>query len=341
MTFKPLIAITLGDPSGIGPEVVAKALMRPGIYERMKPFVIGTVREMEAAARLTGSTIRVTSIESPADVNGQPDLIEVLNADGYEDAEFPIGENSVKSGRASHAWVERAARLCIDGEVDAMATAPVNKESWQMSGSLDLGHQEVFRRLTGSDYVATMLVSGDLRCMHLSTHKSLRDACDYVTTDNVLRAVRLTNEHFNRWGFPKPRIAVAGLNPHASDNGLIGREELEEITPAVAAARSEGIDATGPHPSDSVFNKAIAGEFDVVVVMYHDQGHIAIKVHGFEESISVNLGIPFIRTSVDHGTAFDIAGKNLADETGMIEALGMAAVLATRSAPADAAAMSG
>ena len=341
MTFKPLIAITLGDPSGIGPEVVAKALMRPGIYERMKPFVIGTVREMEAAARLTGSTIRVTSIESPADVNGQPDLIEVLNADGYEDAEFPIGENSVKSGRASHAWVERAARLCIDGEVDAMATAPVNKESWQMSGSLDLGHQEVFRRLTGSDYVATMLVSGDLRCMHLSTHKSLRDACEYVTTDNVLRAVRLTNEHFNRWGFPKPRIAVAGLNPHASDNGLIGREELEEIAPAVAAARSEGIDATGPHPSDSVFNKAIAGEFDVVVVMYHDQGHIAIKVHGFEESISVNLGIPFIRTSVDHGTAFDIAGKNLADETGMIEALGMAAVLATRSAPADAAAMSG
>ena len=341
MTFKPLIAITLGDPSGIGPEVVAKALMRPGIYERMKPFVIGTVREMEAAARLTGSTIRVTSIESPADVNGQPDLIEVLNADGYEDAEFPIGENSVKSGRASHAWVERAARLCIDGRVDAMATAPVNKESWQMSGSLDLGHQEVFRRLTGSDYVATMLVSGDLRCMHLSTHKSLRDACEYVTTDNVLRAVRLTNEHFNRWGFPKPRIAVAGLNPHASDNGLIGREELEEIAPAVAAARSEGIDATGPHPSDSVFNKAIAGEFDVVVVMYHDQGHIAIKVHGFEESISVNLGIPFIRTSVDHGTAFDIAGKNLADETGMIEALGMAAVLATRSAPADAAAMSG
>ena len=341
MTFKPLIAITLGDPSGIGPEVVAKALMRPGIYERMKPFVIGTVREMEAAARLTGSTIRVTSIESPADVNGQPDLIEVLNADGFEDAEFPIGENSVKSGRASHAWVERAARLCIDGEVDAMATAPVNKESWQMSGSPDLGHQEVFRRLTGSEYVATMLVSGDLRCMHLSTHKSLRDACDYVTTDNVLRAVRLTNEHFNRWGFPKPRIAVAGLNPHASDNGLIGREELEEIAPAVAAARSEGIDATGPHPSDSVFNKAIAGEFDVVVVMYHDQGHIAIKVHGFEESISVNLGIPFIRTSVDHGTAFDIAGKNLADETGMIEALGMAAVLATRSAPADAAAMSG
>ena len=334
MTFKPLVAITLGDPSGIGPEVVSKALLRPGIHERMRPFVVGTVKDMEAANEMTGSPARVQSIGSPAEAAGEPELIEVLNSDGYETTDFPVGEHSVLSGRASHAWVERAARLCIDGAVDAMATAPVNKESWQMSGSHDLGHQEVFRRLTGSDYVATMLVSGELRCMHLSTHKALRDACDYVTTENVLRAVRLTNEHFAKWGFPTPRIAVAALNPHASDNGLIGSEELEEIAPAVEAARSEGIDATGPHPSDSVFNKAIAGEFDVVVVMYHDQGHIAIKVHGFEESISVNLGIPFIRTSVDHGTAFDIAGKNVADETGMVEALNMAALLATRSNPA-------
>ena len=339
MTLKPLVAITLGDPSGIGPEVVSKALARPGIYERMRPFVIGTVKDLEAANRLTGSPTRVKSIDSPAEAVGKPEFVEVLNVDGYETTNFPIGENSINSGRASHAWVERAARLCIDGAVDAMATAPVNKESWQMSGSPDLGHQEVFRRLTGSDYVATMLVSGELRCMHLSTHKALRDACDYVTTENVLRALRLTNEHFVRWGFPTPRIAVAGLNPHASDNGLIGREELDEIAPAVEAARSEGIDATGPHPSDSVFNKAIAGEFDVVVVMYHDQGHIAIKVHGFEESISVNLGIPFIRTSVDHGTAFDIAGKNVADETGMVEALNMAALLATRSKSPGLAAM--
>lgn len=339
MTRKPLIAITMGDPSGIGPEVVSKALRRPGVHERMSPFVIGTVKEMEAANRLTGSPARVKSIASPAEAVAGPDVIEVLNVDGYETTDFPTGENSVDAGRASHAWVERAARLCIDGAVDAMATAPVNKESWQMAGSSDLGHQEVFRRLTGSDYVATMLVSGELRCMHLSTHKSLSEACEYVTTENVLRAVRLTNEHFARWGFPTPRIAVAGLNPHASDNGLIGREELDEIAPAVEAARAEGIDATGPHPSDSVFNKAIAGEFDVVVVMYHDQGHIAIKVHGFEESISVNLGIPFIRTSVDHGTAFDIAGKNVADETGMVEALDMAALLASRSVSTGAVAL--
>ena len=338
MKTKPLVAITMGDPSGIGPEVISKALLRPGVHEQMRPFVIGTVKDMEAANGLTGSPAGVRPIDSPAEAVGAPDVIEVLNADGYETTYFPVGENSTDSGQASHAWVERAARMCMDGAVDAMATAPVNKESWQMSGSPDLGHQEVFRRLTGSDYVATMLVSGDLRCMHLSTHKALRDACDYVTTENVLRAVRLTNEHFARWGFPAPRIAVAGLNPHASDNGLIGREELDEIAPAVEAARSEGIDATGPHPSDSVFNKAIGGEFDVVVVMYHDQGHIAIKVHGFEESISVNLGIPFIRTSVDHGTAFDIAGKNAADETGMVEALNMAALLAARSASTSAVA---
>ncbi len=335
MTFKPLVAITMGDPSGIGPEVVSKALTRPGIYERMRPFVIGTASGMESANRLTGSPARVIPVGSVAEAAGAPGVIEVLNVDGYETVEFPVGEHSIEAGRASHAWVERAARLCIDWTVDAMATAPVNKESWQMAGSADLGHQEVFRRLTGSGYVATMLVSGELRCMHLSTHKALRDACDYVTTQNVLRAVRLTNEHFVKWGFPAPRIAVAGLNPHASDNGLIGREELDEIAPAVEAARSEGIEASGPHPSDSVFNKAIAGEFDVVVVMYHDQGHIAIKVHGFEESISVNLGIPFIRTSVDHGTAFDIAGKNVADETGMVEALNMAALLAVRSATAS------
>jgi 4-hydroxythreonine-4-phosphate dehydrogenase len=199
-----------------------------------------------------------------------------------------------------------------------------------MAGFEDTGHQEVFKRLTGSGYVATMLVSGGLRCMHLSTHKALREACDYVTRANVLRAIKLTDSEFKNWGFEKPRIAVAGLNPHASDNGLIGREELEQIGPAVADARSAGVNATGPVPADSVFNQAINGRYDVVVVMYHDQGHIAIKVHGFEESISVNLGIPFLRTSVDHGTAFDIAGKGVADETSMIEAIGLAVALSTR-----------
>jgi len=167
--------------------------------------------------------------------------------------------------------------------------------------------------------------------MHLSTHKPLADACAFVTRANVLRAIELTQDHFVRWGFPNPRIAVAALNPHASDNGLIGHEEQTEIAPAVADARARGIDATGPHPADSVFNHAIDGRYDVVLVMYHDQGHIAIKVFGFEESITVNLGLPFIRTSVDHGTAFDIAGKGIADYTSMVEAVKLAHALTTGS----------
>jgi 4-hydroxythreonine-4-phosphate dehydrogenase len=207
----------------------------------------------------------------------------------------------------------------------------VNKEAFQLAGITDTGHQEVLQRLSGAGDVATMLVSGKLRCMHLSTHKPLRDACLYVTRENVLRAIRLTHDHFTGWGMPAARIAVAALNPHASDNGLIGREELDEIAPAIADARALGIDATGPHPADSVFNQAIGGRYDVVVVMYHDQGHIAIKVHGFEHSVTVNLGLPIIRTSVDHGTAFDIAGKGVADETSMVEAIGLAASLAAGS----------
>jgi 4-hydroxythreonine-4-phosphate dehydrogenase len=294
------------------------------------PIVVGTVAVMSEAAGLVGLKAAVRAISSPSDASGEPGTIDVLNVDGFEETKFPPGEHSVESARASHAWVERAAGLCIGGEVDGMVTAPVNKESWHKAGFEDTGHQEVFKRLTKSGYVATMLVSGRLRCMHLSTHKSLREACDYVTRANVLRAIRLTDTEFKKWGVARPRIGVAGLNPHASDNGLIGREELDEIAPAVEDARKEGIEASGPVPADSVFNQAINGKYDVVVVMYHDQGHIAIKVHGFEESVSVNLGIPFLRTSVDHGTAFDIAGKGVADETSMVEAIKLAVALATR-----------
>jgi 4-hydroxythreonine-4-phosphate dehydrogenase len=328
--IRPTLAITLGDPSGIGPEVVAKALKRRETYEQAVPVVIGTVAVMTDAARLVGLEARIRAIKAPGEAAGSAGTVDVLNVDGFEETKFPTGKHSVESARASHAWVERAAHLCMQGDVAGMVTAPVNKEAWHMAGFEDTGHQEVFKRLTSSGYVATMLVSGRLRCMHLSTHKSLREACDYVTRANVLRAIRLTDAEFKNWGFQRPRIAVAGLNPHASDNGLIGREELDQIAPAIADARSSGIDATGPVPADSVFNQAIAGKYDVVVVMYHDQGHIAIKVHGFEESISVNLGIPFLRTSVDHGTAFDIAGKGVADETSMIEAIRLAVALATK-----------
>ncbi len=299
----------MGDPSGVGPEVVAKALAKDEVKALAELSVIGSAQVLfDTWDRLGLSGAPPATTEIP----------------GLPDGSFPVGALSVDSARAAHGWIEHAARECLAQHADAMVTAPVNKEAFKLAGITDTGHQEVLQRLSGAPHVATLLASGTLRCMHLSTHKSLAEACKYVTRANVLQAIELTHEHFVRWGMPAPRIAVAALNPHASDNGLIGREELDEIAPAIADAKARGIDASGPHPADSVFNAAIAGKYDVVVVMYHDQGHIAIKVHGFEHSITVNLGLPIIRTSVDHGTAFDIAGKGIADETSMVEAIRLA-----------------
>lgn len=330
MTNKPLLAVTIGDPSGIGPEVVAKALQDRSMYDIMRPVLLGTVGVMEKAVKAIKSSDTVIGISSAAEAKCQPGTIEVISPEDWESNEFPIGKHDAGSGAASHLWVEEAAKMCMAGDVEGMVTAPVNKESWNMGGSKDTGHMEVFKRLSGSSYVATMLVSGPMRCMHLSTHKSLGEAVKYVTTENIMTATRLTQKMFNEWGFEKPRIAIAALNPHASDNGLIGSEEADEIAPAVKQAISEGIDASGPHPADTVFNSASAGKYDVVVVMYHDQGHIPIKVYGVEESVTVNLGLPFLRTSVDHGTAFDIAGTGIASEISMIEALKLGASLASK-----------
>ena len=330
MTDKPLLAVTIGDPSGVGPEVVAKALQDRSMYDIMRPVLVGTVNVMQNAVKAIKSSDTVVGVDSAADAKCEPGVIEVISPADWEGTEFPVGKHDAGSGSASHLWVEEAAKLCMAGDVEGMVTAPVNKESWNMGGSKDTGHMEVFRRLSGSSYVATMLVSGPMRCMHLSTHKSLGEAVKYVTTENIMTATRLTQKMFIEWGFENPRIAIAALNPHASDNGLIGSEEADEIAPAVKQAISEGIDASGPHPDDTVFNSASTGKYDVVVVMYHDQGHIPIKVYGVEESVTVNLGLPFLRTSVDHGTAFDIAGTGIASEVSMIEALKLGASLASK-----------
>ena len=222
--------------------------------------------------------------------------------------------------------------MAAAGQIAAIATAPINKEACKLAGHEDVGHMEIFQSQTGASNVATMLMARNLRVVHLTTHRSLRVACDYVTRDNVLAKTALTDECFKAWGFPNPRIGVAALNPHASDGGLIGDEEAEHIAPAVEDARSAGIDATGPVPADTVFNQAIDGMYDAVIAMYHDQGHIPIKVYDWARSVSVNLGLPFIRTSVDHGTAFDIAGKGIADHESMLEAIRVAVSLASDSA---------
>lgn len=326
----PKIAITLGDPSGIGPEIVVKAITHPSLDKTSQKIVLGTTRQVKKALQLAGIEKDVRTLKHPNNTQETDDVIQVLECPKYEEKDFLYGKHIKESGAASHFWVERATKLCIEKSVDAMVTAPVNKISWKIAGSKDTGHLEVFKRLTSSNYVATMLLSNNLRCMHLSTHKPLADACEYVTKENVLRAIKLTYKHFIEWGFNNPKIGVAALNPHASDNGIIGNTEAEEIIPAINEAKLLKINVSGPHPADYVFNQGINGKYDVIIVMYHDQGHIPIKVFGLEKSVTVNLGLPFIRTSVDHGTAFDIAGKNTADETSMIEAIKLSISLANR-----------
>ncbi len=318
---KPIIAITQGDPSGIGTEIICKSLLKAEIYEICNPLIIGSSRQIKNYLVQFNIKKEISIIEDTKYVTGNKNLIEIIEPSKYKNTNFPLGKVSKISGKASHLWVEIATYLCIKNHVNAMVTAPINKESWFLGGSEETGHQEVLKRISKSDYVATMLVSGRLRCMHLSTHKSLLEACKYVTKENVLRAIKLTDFHFKMWGIKNPKIAVAALNPHASDNGLIGDTEQKEILPSIELAKELNINASGPYPADSIFNSAIEGKFDVVIVMYHDQGHIPIKVYGLEKSVSINLGLPFIRTSVDHGTAFDIAGKNIANENSMIEAI--------------------
>ena len=328
---KPFLAITMGDPAGIGPEVTAKALMDAGIYAKCRPFVVGNTAAMDNAIRISGLDARTNTVRELADVKGQPGVIDVLDIGNLDFSQIAIGKVAPEAGKAAVEWVLKAGELAAAGHVAAIATAPINKEACKLAGYKDIGHMEIFQSQTKSKQVATMLMADTLRVVHLTTHRQLRIACDYVTVENVLAKIKLTYDHFTRWGFPKPRIGVAALNPHASDGGLLGDEEAKQITPAIEAARAEGIDAVGPVPPDTVFTQAINGKYDVVLAMYHDQGHIPIKVHNWERSVSVNLGLPFVRTSVDHGTAFDITGKGIAHHVSMLEAIGVAVDIVSES----------
>ena len=313
MTGATRIGITLGDPAGIGPEVAVKALH--AAHRPTAEYVVyGPAWALALGAEQSGLPL--------------PDC-ETVDVDAPPGDDFQVGAVSAACGEAGVRTVERCARAAIAGDVAAMMTCPLHKEAIHAAGYVnDIGHQEILARLTGAETTATMLMTPGLRVVHLSTHKSLIDAARFVTRGNVLAKLRLCHESLTRWGLPKARIAVAALNPHGGEGGLLGSEELDEIAPAVAEARRCGIDATGPLPADSVFNRAIDGTFDAVLAMYHDQGHIAIKVHNFHESVTATLGIPLIRTSVDHGTAFDIAGKGVADATGAVAALIAAVALA-------------
>ncbi len=316
--MKSPLAITLGDPAGVGSEVAAKVLAR---IEPDQPWVlVGTAWSLEQGAEIAGVTLpEIQTIQSLDDLSARIGLFDV-GLDRPPD--FRVGEVQAECGRVAVHAVEWAAQQCLSGALAAMVTCPLNKEAIHAAGYVDdLGHQEILARLAQVDWTATMLMTPGLRVAHLSTHKSLIEAARYVTRENVLSKLRLVHQTVQQWGISEPRIAVAALNPHGGEGGLLGREEIEQVLPAVNDAQKLGMVVSGPIPADSVFNRAINGEFDVVLALYHDQGHIAIKVHNFHESTTATLGIPFVRTSVDHGTAFDIAGRGEADETGLIAAI--------------------
>jgi len=335
VSVDPVIAITMGDPAGIGPEVTAKALAQEAVWDCCRPLVVGDAGVLAKAAALVGGGLAFQPISRVRQARFDRSTPDVLDLGNVDLALLRPGRISAAGGRASVDYIERAVKLAQAGQAEAIATGPINKAALKAAGIPYIGHTELLAALLGQERVTTMLATVGLRVVHVTRHVSLAEVAALITRERVLETIRLTHIGMRRMGFPRPRLAVAGLNPHGGDDGLVGREEIDAIGPAVEAARAEGIEAAGPIPADSVFFRAIRGEFDVVVAMYHDQGHIPIKTHGFERSITVTLGLPIVRTSVDHGTAFDIAWKGLASAESMVEAICLAAHLVAGGEPAS------
>ena len=309
----PLIAITIGDPAGIGPEVVVKALADPELAGIAEWVVIGDVRAIQHAEQSTD--LRFGNVRLH-------DTGAIANYDDYA-----LGQLDARCGAAAIEYVRIATQLCLSGDAEGMVTAPLNKEAVTLNGVAFSGHTEYIAELCGASESRMLLASERLATVHVSTHVALRQACD-LDTGRILRTIELGNEAMKLLGFETPRIAVCGLNPHAGEHGLFGEEDERFIAPAIHAAAEAGIQCSGPHAGDTVFLQAVRGAYDLVVAMYHDQGHIPMKLIDFEGTVNISLGIPIIRTSVDHGTGFDIAGKNLADPGSMKQAMRLAARMA-------------
>jgi 4-hydroxythreonine-4-phosphate dehydrogenase len=331
MSERPIVAVTMGDPAGVGPEIALKALTREETWECCRPLIVGDARVMTKIMALLGASLRLHPITDVAGARFDPAAPDVLDLGNADPAVLLPGKVSAVAGRASVAYVEKAVELAQAGQADAIATGPINKAALKAAGIPYIGHTELLAALTGEERVTTMLATPGLRVVHVTRHLPLAEVARHITRERVLETIRLTDAGLKQMAIESPRLAVAALNPHGGDEGLLGREEIETISPAVETAQSEGIDARGPIPADSVFFRAIRGEFDAVVAMYHDQGHIPIKTHGFERSVTVTLGSPIVRTSVDHGTAFDIAWKGVAHEESMVEAICLAAQLARQT----------
>jgi 4-hydroxythreonine-4-phosphate dehydrogenase len=325
---RPLIAITIGDPAGIGPEVTLKALMDEQAYQIARPLVIGDRRILERAAGWVNSRLALDVVQEPAAGRYAPGALTLIDLANAAPEECPPGQIGAAAGRAAVEYVFRACDAAMAGAVDAVVTAPLNKDAMNRAGFHYAGHTELLAERTGAKRVSMLLTSPKLRVVHVSTHVSLAEAIRRVTTERVLETIELAQTSCVALGIAAPRIAVAGLNPHASEGGLFGDEEARAVIPAVRAARERGLDVSDPQPPDTIFLRAVQGEFDIVVAMYHDQGHIPMKLLAFDSGVNVSVGLPIIRTSVDHGTAFDIAGTGKARDDSMRAAIDVAVRMA-------------
>ncbi|HWR29580.1 MAG TPA: 4-hydroxythreonine-4-phosphate dehydrogenase PdxA [Negativicutes bacterium] len=326
--MKPILGITMGDATGCGPEIIVKSLMEEQFYDISRPVVIGDAKIMERAVKIVGASLLIRKVTSMEGVGQTFGVIDVLDMDNLP-ADLPFAKVDARAGKAAYEYVAKGVELAMKNEIDAVVTAPLNKEAMNLGGYHYAGHTEILGELSGTKDYAMMLVGGPLRVIHVSTHVSMREACNRTKKARVLKVIELANESCKLLGVTEPRVAVAGLNPHAGEGGLFGTEEIEEIIPAIEAAKAEGICASGPIAPDTVFYRAALKEhFDIVVCMYHDQGHIPMKVLSFETGVNVTVGLPFIRTSVDHGTAFGKAGKGTADHRSMNESLLLGAKMA-------------
>ena len=326
--MKPVLGITMGDAAGIGAEIIVKSLADKHLYEIAQPIVIGDKKMMQRALDLLQSPLKINVVTNLDNLNAKYGTIDLVDLDNVP-ADLPYSQVDPRAGKAAYEYVEKAVQYAMVNKIQAVVTAPLNKEALHAGGKMFPGHTEILAQLSGTKDYSMMLVSEKLRVIHVTTHVQLRKACDLVKKERVLTAIKLADENAKMLGFKQPRVAVAGLNPHSGENGMFGDEDRKEIVPAVEAAKQLGINASGPIPPDTVFHRAAnLNEFDIVVVMYHDQGHIPIKLLGFDTGVNVTVGLPFIRTSVDHGTAFPIAGKGIADSKSMTESLYLAAQMA-------------
>ncbi len=339
--MKPLIGITMGDPAGIGSEILTKMFLHEDLYSVCVPVLIGDRSALEdIMSRLSIDSLEICSVNDPAECKIDRGVINLIDLDNLKAWDFEYGKINPAAGKASGEYIAKGIQLALDNKIDALVTSPIHKESFKFGGygKKYAGHTEMLADLTKTSDYTMMLAADLLRVVHVSTHVSMKEAIELVKKDRIVKVIKIANDACLLLGIRAPRIAVAGLNPHSGDGGLFGSEEIDEIFPAVKEAKSAGIDVVGPLPADTIFAKALGGVFDIVVTMYHDQGHIPTKTVGFHwdknvnswgkmRGVNITLGLPIIRTSVDHGTAFGKAGKGNADYTSLFDALKYAMIM--------------